>query len=156
MKKMDLGQTITILANIGVIAGIAMLAVELRQNNEALGTQARLEREGVLRAGISRRLNNLGAVRATAKARMGEALSPEEVILLDDLNVSIFTDLFLVYGQVRDGLVPPEAIPVESWRNGYHTRYPRMAESWSVYRKFWPSDFVDWYEENVIQPGSLE
>ena len=41
MKKIDLGQTITILANIGVIAGIIFLAVELRQNNELLGVQAR-------------------------------------------------------------------------------------------------------------------
>ena len=35
MKKIDLGQTITILANIGVIAGIVFLAYELRQNTLA-------------------------------------------------------------------------------------------------------------------------
>ncbi len=34
MKKLDLGQSVGILANIGVIAGIVFLAVELRQNNE--------------------------------------------------------------------------------------------------------------------------
>ena len=39
MKKIDLGQTIGILANVGVIAGIVFLAVELRQNNELLATQ---------------------------------------------------------------------------------------------------------------------
>ncbi len=33
MKKLDLGQTITILANVGVIAGIVFLGYELRQNN---------------------------------------------------------------------------------------------------------------------------
>jgi hypothetical protein len=33
MKKLDLGQTITILANIGVIAGILFLAIEVRQNS---------------------------------------------------------------------------------------------------------------------------
>ena len=36
MKKIDLGQTITILANIGVITGIAFLALELRQNTAAV------------------------------------------------------------------------------------------------------------------------
>lgn len=36
MKKIDLGQTITILANIGVISGIAFLALELRQNTAAV------------------------------------------------------------------------------------------------------------------------
>ena len=33
-KKIDLGQTIGILANAGVIAGIVLLGMELRQNNE--------------------------------------------------------------------------------------------------------------------------
>lgn len=34
MKKIDLGQAIGILANVGVIAGIVSLGMELRQNNE--------------------------------------------------------------------------------------------------------------------------
>jgi len=38
MKKIDLGQTINTVANIGVIAGIAFLAVEIRDNS----TQARI------------------------------------------------------------------------------------------------------------------
>ena len=41
MKKLELGQTITILANVGVIAGIVFLAIEPRQNNELLGVQIR-------------------------------------------------------------------------------------------------------------------
>ncbi len=42
MKKLELGQTITILANLGVIAGIVFLGVELRQNNELLEVQAEM------------------------------------------------------------------------------------------------------------------
>lgn len=40
MKKIELGQTIQILANIGVIAGIVFLAFELHQNNEQLELQS--------------------------------------------------------------------------------------------------------------------
>jgi len=40
MKKIDLGQTITILANVGVIVGIIFLAAELRQNNRQLALQS--------------------------------------------------------------------------------------------------------------------
>ena len=40
MKTINLGQTFTILANIGVLAGIVLLAYELRQNSEALRLQA--------------------------------------------------------------------------------------------------------------------
>ena len=36
MKKLDLGQTISILANIGVIAGIVFLGIEVRQNHVSL------------------------------------------------------------------------------------------------------------------------
>ena len=43
MKKIDLGQTITILANVGVIAGIVFLAIELRQNNEYMAANARYD-----------------------------------------------------------------------------------------------------------------
>ena len=37
LKKLDLSQGITILANLGVIAGIVFLALELRQNNALMG-----------------------------------------------------------------------------------------------------------------------
>jgi hypothetical protein len=46
MKKIDLGQSIQILANVGVIAGIIFLAVEISQNTtmvEAQMNQARTE-----------------------------------------------------------------------------------------------------------------
>ena len=40
MKKLDLGQAIATLANIGVIAGILFLGIELRQNNQLLRAEA--------------------------------------------------------------------------------------------------------------------
>ena len=41
MKKFDLGQTTTVIANVGVIAGLLFLAVQLRQNNDLLGIELR-------------------------------------------------------------------------------------------------------------------
>jgi len=41
MKKIDVGQTITILANVGVIAGIFFLAFEVSQNTDALYAESR-------------------------------------------------------------------------------------------------------------------
>jgi hypothetical protein len=40
MKKIDLGQTITILANLGVIGGIVFLAFEIRQNTAQMRAEA--------------------------------------------------------------------------------------------------------------------
>lgn len=42
MKKIDLGQTISILANLGVLAGIVFLAIEVSQNQATLEEQTRL------------------------------------------------------------------------------------------------------------------
>ena len=44
MNKIDLGQTLAILANVGVIVGIAFLAVELRQNNRLIDEQSAIAR----------------------------------------------------------------------------------------------------------------
>ena len=43
MKKPNPGQMIQIVANIGVIAGIVFLGFELRQNNQFLGAEARIQ-----------------------------------------------------------------------------------------------------------------
>lgn len=40
MKQIDIGQTISILASIGVIAGIVFLGLELNQNNRLLVADA--------------------------------------------------------------------------------------------------------------------
>jgi hypothetical protein len=40
MKKVDIGQVIAVTANMGVIAGIVFLALELQQNNRFLSAQA--------------------------------------------------------------------------------------------------------------------
>ena len=156
MKKIDLGQTITALANIGVLIGIIFLAVEINQNNEALATQARLDRESVLRNSWDRTLGNPDIVRATVKARAGETLSPEEAYLLNALNRAIFTDLSLIYHQVQDGLLGQDAIPIALWRDAFHRNFPRIAETWSLHKRTHAPDFVQWYEENIIEPGPLE
>ena len=45
MKKIDLGQTITILANVGVIAGIVFLVIEMRLNTAMLEAVMNQNRE---------------------------------------------------------------------------------------------------------------
>lgn len=40
MQKLDVGQTVTVLANLGVIVGIVFLVLELQQNNQQLELQS--------------------------------------------------------------------------------------------------------------------
>jgi hypothetical protein len=59
MKRIDIGQTITILANVGVLAGIALLAVELRQNTKLLRAHLTTSRSvGIFREEVAARLRN--------------------------------------------------------------------------------------------------
>jgi hypothetical protein len=51
MKKLDLGQVITISANVGVIIGIFFLVIEVRQNNLLMMSQTRSQ--------ISQSISNL-------------------------------------------------------------------------------------------------
>jgi hypothetical protein len=52
MKKIDLGQTLQIVANVGVIAGIVFLAVELQQNTDSQRMMAAQQVFGVSNASI--------------------------------------------------------------------------------------------------------
>ena len=54
MKKIDLGQTIQILANVGVIAGIVFLATEVRQNQASLEEANRLNERMIQDTAVDR------------------------------------------------------------------------------------------------------
>jgi len=43
LRKIELGQTVTILANVGVLAGLLLLAFELNQNRQMMEAQTRHE-----------------------------------------------------------------------------------------------------------------
>ncbi len=52
MKKIELGQMINILANVGVIAGIAFLAIEVGQNQASLEEANRINRAATLSTAV--------------------------------------------------------------------------------------------------------
>jgi hypothetical protein len=43
MKKIDFGQTVSVVANIGVVIGIVLLVYELNQNRQMTAAQTRHE-----------------------------------------------------------------------------------------------------------------
>jgi len=57
MKKVDLGKAITILANVGVLVGILLLAYELNQNRQMMQAQTR----SAIADGITEFLVNIGS-----------------------------------------------------------------------------------------------
>ena len=134
----------------GVIAGIAFLALELNQSNEALAVQARLDREEIIRQAVRRRLETPGVITAVTKSNRGEELTDEEILVLNWTNHAVMIDWMLVHEQVQDGVLEEAAIPLELWRFAFHETYPRMSESWTANKPSYTPAFIEWMEENVI------
>ena len=159
MKKFDLGQLVTILANVGVIAGIVFLAIELRQNNELMVEEARANRVNLRQADTTLVLENPELGRALIKHRNDEELTDHESLL-----VTLYIDFVLVnfqneYLDTVRGLSDEDDLPVETWRLNFGLdRVPEgfvhMRDYWERNKDLggWDEQFVRWMEENVVNP----
>lgn len=78
MKKIDLGQAIGILANLGVIAGILLLAYELQQNNALMEAQGRFNRLSIVNAAWGSWAEDADLTELRVRAGKGEILSEVE------------------------------------------------------------------------------
>jgi len=78
MKKIDLGQTISIFANVGVIAGIVFLAFEIRQNTVATQMQTAQSYTNEMNAADYFYLDHPDLMEITRKAVGGDELTRDE------------------------------------------------------------------------------
>ena len=149
MKKLDLGQAIAILANIGVIAGIVFLGFELQQNNELLRAEARADRRDINREAVIRGLENPDLRTARLKAPNGEPLSDSELYILELDTQAALTDWQYIYLEYLQGLLDPETIPASAWRS----LFDAGRDGASGMRAYWERNktgfnpaFVQWVE----------
>ena len=146
MNKFDLAQTLGLLANVGVIAGIIFLAVEIQQNNELLATQARYERDAVSRSGSLRLIENPQLIRALVKAQNSEPLTQEEALLLE-LSCSLTLENYsFVYREYRNGLLDERSLP----GGGTFRRCPGWEALWNQQKQTYDPEFIEWAEQNIF------
>jgi hypothetical protein len=79
MKQVDLGQTISIFANIGVIAGIVFLGFELRQNQRLSMAETRSSIAETIVSLQSLRAIDPAFLNVDSKVRAGEVLTSTEI-----------------------------------------------------------------------------
>ena len=93
MKKIDIAQTITILANIGVILGIVFLAIQLQQQQRGTEVDSgyRLQESGRAVRGMI--IENADIWR---RGNAGEALDPTEVVIYEELIMAQWGSVFWV------------------------------------------------------------
>ncbi len=155
MKKIDLGQTVTILANIGVIAGIIFLAVELRQNNELLESQTPFNHTR-LRMDVGGPLYQYPHLtEIVVKKSDGRALTAVEERMLVDVYGNIYSAWEWEFREYERGRL--EELPINAYRRsltadlpGGGKLNPGLLEYWEFRKGAHSDDFVRWFEANII------
>lgn len=104
MRKMDLGQTVNTLANLGVIAGIVFLALELIQNREMMRAQTRNDLAQGAIGVITLTATNRDLADVLVRANEGETLTPAEDWMFVSRTEAVFRYFENVHYQYRQGL----------------------------------------------------
>jgi hypothetical protein len=144
------GGWLTLGANIGVVVGIIFLAIELRQNNELLRSQASITYVQARTNAIEIQLQNDKLFETLFRAREGAEISPLDMQRLSLYYRAVFAMWDWEYGQYADGLLYNEDQPPnERWRPIIEY-YPYMSESWEVHKATYSVRFVEYMNENVL------
>ena len=104
MKKIDLVQLLGLLANLGVIAGIFLLVLELNQNRDLMRAQMRNELASGLNAVLGLSLSNAELSDIVVRANAGEQLAPTDAYRLGGRSELVFRYWENVHYQYRQGL----------------------------------------------------
>jgi len=154
VKRIDLGQTVTILANIGVIAGLVFLGFELRTNNLLLNAQTRAEANRTVFEQESEPYRNHEVAVLLARQARGEPLSDVEEIKMRSLANSTILNFYFQFIEVREGALPEDGFSLPAWRQIYRGNGPQgdiwLDTVWPDVRANFSSDFVEFFERNVI------
>ena len=151
MKKLDLGQTITILANAGVIAGIIFLGVELQQNNELMRAEARDAQNVRLHEFVQQVYTVPELAEILFKVRKGEPLTEVEKIRLRGRQGRQLSGVAAQWREYREGAAEspdPSLVRRYFYEGGYYS--PPLHDAWEEVKTSLSPDFVQWMEENVV------
>lgn len=156
MQKIDLGQTITILANIGVIAGIVFLAVELRQNNEQLSAQAKFNLHQNKYSITDQVIESSEFANFITRISTNQPHTPEDELRIYHLTIRHLGNWQWEYLESVEGRLDEEDLPLIGWRadfsGGGALGLPPFDSIWEAGKDAYDPRFVRFMEENVIEP----
>ncbi len=104
MKKIDLGQTLQLLGNLGVVVGILLLGYELAQNREMTRAQTRNSVAEMLINLIEAEYGDQEMAEIQVKHSAGESLTPVEGFRFELLEWAYWRYRENVHYQYRNGL----------------------------------------------------
>ena len=149
MKKIDLGQIVGILANIGVITGIVFLAIEINQNNDLLRADARRDQLEARAITLRLMLDSPELMNVAYKDDAGEQLTPREEFAARIMEFQRLLNWEWQYGEYAAGSLREDELPMETWRS-VARNVPRLREVWRDSTSTRDPEFVDFIERNVF------
>jgi hypothetical protein len=147
MKKIDLGQTISILANLGVIAGIVFLGYEISQNTDAI-------RSATIQAIADQSYDNSltfvdnSELRAARRAARANSLTDDQQDQLDYMYSASLRIQQNRYLQARLGILDEETLLEIGTQEGY--RDPYFLDYWSRNREGYSDGFREYIERRLL------
>ena len=141
---------ITLVANVGVLAGIVFLAFEIRQNNELLSVQASYAQFNIVRERRTRLIENVGGLAdLVTRQTNGEELSETDFqrLLLNWLD--IVDSWEWQYRENRAGRLPDDVMNIEDWQIALRL-YPALREQYERTKPRRDQDFLRFMDERVL------
>ncbi len=148
MIKIDLGQTFRILANIGVIGGILLLAFELQQNNELMAAEARFNRLTMVVDAWRFTAEHGDLYELRERANNNEVLSRAEQIRVDASVMAVFVMLEWTFRELSKD--SPEMNQVREVQRYTFANEASTSKVWEARKNSFDPAFVQWMEQNVI------
>jgi hypothetical protein len=147
MKKIEFSQTITLLANIGVIGGILLLAYELRQNNELMTAEARQIRTNMVIEAWRSIAESGDLAELRTREKNGEELGDAEIRRVDASVMAVYVMLDWTFRELSADSTEMNQVRVIQ-RNNF-ANHPEYRRVWNARKDSFHPAFVQWMDENV-------
>lgn len=144
MRLPSFNEWLSIVANLAVVAGIAFLALELRQTNDLMESERRYNRLQVFLDGTSSYIENPSLAEAILKSRRGQELTENEEFVLDQQ----LRNIFAIWQWTWIELGATEEFPLASYRTSMRLGY--FQSHWKAISPGLMPEFVSFVEENIV------
>jgi hypothetical protein len=158
VKKIDVNQIVSVLANVGVIIGILFLALEVNQNSKQLRAQAQFN---YMQSRAEQRMRSAYDPEFAAfllKISSAEQLTDVEQTRFHGFMQGVLLSLEWEYAQTMDGNFSNDRQSlIEKWRSDWRPRFlatgwrgDQMKEACSGLCSTLSSDFIEFFEGEII------
>jgi len=151
-----MNESLSLVANLGVIAGIVFLGFELQQNNELLEAEIRTIRHDFRADDFLLPLQHPEYAQALIKQRRGEDLTEYETLIMSRSMAATIYNYQYVFTEYKLGRI--ESLPMAVWQEDFDGEVGSESAYFPDLRAYWETnknrnydpEFVKWIDGNVL------